>query len=356
MDQRLAFEDILRQMALHRYQHESQDDMIDELVTDGNLSSDVCIRAFQALDRKAFLSKDCFDAYTDSPVRDGKLHQSAPSIYAKALEALELTPGLSFLNIGSGTGYFSALVAQIIGASAVNIGVECHEELVELARRNCAAAGLPDIHFQCGDCFCIDVDKSMKFDRIYIGAGAPRNARFLFKLLKYDGIVVGPFEDEKGGPQGLTKARCRGGKKYAVSQLLPVQFADLVQREASIHAPPVVLAGPRWDMSKRSFFPERFKSAVIMLYWMHMIEGSLPNKLPWEVWTKYIIAFLPVDAFNPEPKEVTCASCNACLPTTQCGRCRKVFYCGRACQRSHWNIHKSTCMASASSISKAGED
>ena len=57
--------------------------------------------------------------YCDRPFRAGVVHLSAPSIYAKGLEALELHPGLSFLNIGSGTGYLSSMVAQIIGPHAI---------------------------------------------------------------------------------------------------------------------------------------------------------------------------------------------------------------------------------------------
>ena len=59
------------------------------------------------------------------------MHLSAPSIYAHACEALELRRGLSFLNVGSGTGFMSTVVAELIGPCAVHHGIELQPRLVE---------------------------------------------------------------------------------------------------------------------------------------------------------------------------------------------------------------------------------
>ena len=99
------------------------------------------VAAFRAVDRAQFLPADArADAYIDSPARSGVFHQSSPSIYAAALEALDLGGARrrSFLNIGSGTGYFSALCAAAAAAAggelSPHVGVERHAELVDWAR------------------------------------------------------------------------------------------------------------------------------------------------------------------------------------------------------------------------------
>lgn len=51
----------------------------------------------------------------------------------EVVEALNLKPGQSFLNIGSGTGYLNTLVGLILGCSGINHGVEVHVDVVEYA-------------------------------------------------------------------------------------------------------------------------------------------------------------------------------------------------------------------------------
>jgi protein-L-isoaspartate O-methyltransferase len=64
-------------------------------------------------------------AHSDQPLREGNLHISAPHIYGSVVEALELTPdsSLSFLNVGSGTGYMSCIVATVLGCHSSNYGM-----------------------------------------------------------------------------------------------------------------------------------------------------------------------------------------------------------------------------------------
>lgn len=51
------------------------------------------------------------------------------------MEALELSPGLSFLNVGSGTGYLSTLVGLILGSGGISDGVEVHTAVVEYSTK-----------------------------------------------------------------------------------------------------------------------------------------------------------------------------------------------------------------------------
>jgi len=74
-------------------------------------------------------------AYIDAPCKIGKVHLSAPHMYALVLEKLRLRPGMRVLNIGSGSGYLSCMMAVLVGASGASHGVELQEEVVAHARK-----------------------------------------------------------------------------------------------------------------------------------------------------------------------------------------------------------------------------
>jgi protein-L-isoaspartate O-methyltransferase len=73
-------------------------------------------------------------AYKDLAWKDGNLHMSAPCIYSEVMENLKLGPGMSFLNIGSGTGYLSTMCGLLIGRNGMNHGIELHADVTDYAR------------------------------------------------------------------------------------------------------------------------------------------------------------------------------------------------------------------------------
>ncbi|KAL3320240.1 hypothetical protein Ciccas_001072 [Cichlidogyrus casuarinus] len=81
-------------------------------------------RALRLVDRVSYVLIDKDQALCDCPYKNGHVHLSAPSIYLAALENLDLSPGKTFLNVGSGTGYFSTVVGLILGTSPANHGFE----------------------------------------------------------------------------------------------------------------------------------------------------------------------------------------------------------------------------------------
>ena len=61
-----------------------------------------------------------FPCLQDLAWKHGNIHLSAPCIYSEVMESILLEPGMSFLNLGSGTGYLSTLAGLILGQSLVN--------------------------------------------------------------------------------------------------------------------------------------------------------------------------------------------------------------------------------------------
>jgi protein-L-isoaspartate(D-aspartate) O-methyltransferase len=167
----------------------------------GLLRSPKVVQAFTAVDRGQFVPRDKRElAYLDEPVHYPPFHLSAPHMYATVLEAMDLSEGMSFLNIGSGSGYLSFLVAKIVG-HGVNHGIEQHRELVDHALSRCAVVpefrDLNYIRFRCGDAFTVKLNGTQKYDRIYIGAGVQITTTLLFReLLSIGGMMVAPRDDE----------------------------------------------------------------------------------------------------------------------------------------------------------------
>lgn len=95
---------------------EDNDDLVDNLKEAQYIRTEKVEQAFRAIDRGDYY----LDGYRDSAYKDlawkhGNIHLSAPCIYSEVMEALKLQPGLSFLNLGSGTGYLSTMVGLIVG-------------------------------------------------------------------------------------------------------------------------------------------------------------------------------------------------------------------------------------------------
>jgi len=59
-----------------------------------------------------------------------------PSVVATALEALELSPGRAFLDVGCGSGYVTAVAAVMVGPTGTVHGIECMSSRLEAARGN----------------------------------------------------------------------------------------------------------------------------------------------------------------------------------------------------------------------------
>jgi protein-L-isoaspartate O-methyltransferase len=117
-----------------------------------------------------------------------------------------MTPNssLSFLNIGSGTGYLSSIVGHILGPTGICYGVEIHKGAVEhcLASMDRLKAhrelDLPHMEFIHGNGLQIDVttgESLIGYDRIYVGASVERaSLNQLASLLRPGGILVAPGE------------------------------------------------------------------------------------------------------------------------------------------------------------------
>ncbi|XP_066444099.1 protein-L-isoaspartate O-methyltransferase domain-containing protein 2 [Eleutherodactylus coqui] len=229
---------------------EDNDDLIDNLKEAQYIRTEEVEQAFRAIDRADYYLDEYKEiAYKDLAWKHGNIHLSAPCIYSEVMEALELQPGLSFLNLGSGTGYLSTMVGLILGPFGVNHGVELHPDVIEYAKQKLDQFvrtsdsfdkfDFCEPSFVAGNCLEISLESSA-YDRVYCGAGVQReHEEYMKNLLKVGGILVMPLEEK------LTKITRTGLTTWDTKKILAVSFAPLVQpsktdngRRHPLHLPP----------------------------------------------------------------------------------------------------------------------
>jgi protein-L-isoaspartate(D-aspartate) O-methyltransferase len=124
---------------------------------------------------------------------------SLPSLMAEMLELLELGDGMTVLEIGAGTGYNAALVAEVVGDQRLVTTVDVQADVVEQTRRLLARAGYPRIRVRLGDGFD-GAPGHAPFDRIVATVGCSDLSPHWAEQLADDGTMLIPLEHAGGHP------------------------------------------------------------------------------------------------------------------------------------------------------------
>ncbi len=175
--------------------------LVDRLVRLGIIRSEKVRRAAERVRRELFVPESYKDmAYADTPLPIGEGQTiSAPHMVFMMNELLDLDVGHMVLEVGAGSGYHAATVAEIVAPSekpphtwGVVVSVEIDPHLATLARYNLMAAG-----YSCR-VQVLNMDGSagvpmrVKVDRILVTAAAPDIPKPLFEMLKEGGKMVIP--------------------------------------------------------------------------------------------------------------------------------------------------------------------
>ena len=112
-----------------------------------------------------------------------------PSVMAAKLEALDLSPGQRVLEIGTGTGYNAALLAQLVGETGCVVTVELEQELVEIAALRLTSLGLTQVRVRCADGW-LGSPSCAPYDRVIATASCESVPLAWRKQLATGGILV----------------------------------------------------------------------------------------------------------------------------------------------------------------------
>jgi protein-L-isoaspartate(D-aspartate) O-methyltransferase len=126
--------------------------------------------------------------------RERRLNNGQPSSLAAWLEALELAEGDRVRHVGAGTGYYTAIMAEIVGPTGHVLALECEADLAARASEN--LAGYPQVMVRCADGSSHD---SGPCDAILVNAGATHLSPVWLDALRPGGRLVVPLTVARDG-------------------------------------------------------------------------------------------------------------------------------------------------------------
>jgi protein-L-isoaspartate(D-aspartate) O-methyltransferase len=185
------------------------------------------LEAMSKVPRHLFVSQDRWaDAYADHPVPIGEQQTtSQPYIIAAMLQAAEITPQDRVLEIGAGSGYQTALLAEL--ASQV-YAVERYPQLAESARRILNQLGYANATVITAD-GSLGLPEHAPYDVIIVAAAAPRVPPALVEQLAPGGRLVVPVGDSQ--TQVLHLARKHPNGAVTLSLLEGCRFVPLIGQQ-----------------------------------------------------------------------------------------------------------------------------
>lgn len=181
------------------------------------------LHAFDAVPRHLFVPEAMrHRAYEDVPLPIGAGQTiSSPTIHAISLESAEVTEGCRVLEVGTGSGFQTALLAAL-GAEVFSI--ERIAELSDSARRRLEALGV-QAHLEVGD-GSLGLPEKAPFDAIIVGAAAAEAPGALLAQLRDGGHLIVPV----GTRNQVLYRYTRRGEDFHRERIAGARFVPLIER------------------------------------------------------------------------------------------------------------------------------
>jgi protein-L-isoaspartate(D-aspartate) O-methyltransferase len=171
------------------------DDLIKTIKDYGFLTNEKVESAFRTIPRHEFVvPSELTRAYYNEPLSIMNNQTiSQPGVVSRMTEWLDIKAGQKILEIGTGSGWQTAILSYMVGNGTV-YSIERHSELVKFARENLEKLGIDNVHVILGDGSMGYPEKS-PYDRIIITAACTEIPLPLLEQLDENGLIIAPVGD-----------------------------------------------------------------------------------------------------------------------------------------------------------------
>ena len=208
--------------------------MVESHIAARGIRSPLVLDAMRTVRREAFLPQHLHEfAYRDAPlpIAEGQTI-SQPYIVALMTDALALEGGENVLEIGTGSGYAAAVLAQI---AAEVYTVERIRQLADTAASLLSDLGYTNVHVQQGD-GTRGWEDHAPYEAIVVTAGGPEVPESLRSQLKIGGRLVIPVGTDRR-LQELVRVMRVSESKYETNKIADVRFVPLVGEQGWAASP-----------------------------------------------------------------------------------------------------------------------
>lgn len=213
-----------------------RNEMVETQILGRGLTQPRVIEAMRKVPRHLFVPESWrAEAYADHPLPIGMGQTiSQPFIVAFMAAALDLKPDDKVLEVGTGSGYAAAVLAEIAGSVYT---IEILEPLAEKARVLLAELGYERVHVKTGDGY-LGWPEEAPFDAMIVSCAPDKIPDTLLEQLAEGGRIIIPV-GEAGGVQKLVKGIRQQGR-LSITETMNVRFVPMIHAPAAPSVSPSV--------------------------------------------------------------------------------------------------------------------